>query len=108
MQANTILKSLRGGAIALALIAATALPQTTSAGSIQSRGDFGGTWTRIGPSDHWRHERHYYAAPVYMAPPYAYELDYGEPDDYGPPAYYDYGPGIAIGGPGIGLSIGID
>ena len=39
MQANTILKSLRGGAIALALIAATALPQTTSAGSIQSCGD---------------------------------------------------------------------
>ena len=84
MQANTILKSLRGGAIALALIAATALPQTTSAGSIQSRGDFGGTWTRIGPSDHWRHERHYYAAPVYVAPPYAYDLDYGESDDARP------------------------
>ena len=109
MQANTIIKSLRGGAIALGLIGAAALlPQAASAGSIQSRGDFGGTWTRFGPSDHWRHGRHYYGAPVYVAPAYAYDLDYGEPDYYGPPAYYDYGPGIAIGGPGIGLSIGID
>jgi hypothetical protein len=32
---------------------------------------------------------------------------YGEPD-HGPTAYYDYGPGIVIGGPGIGFSLGID
>ena len=78
---------MRGGAIALGLIGAAALlPQAASAGSIQSRGDFSGTWTRFGPSDHWRHGRHYYGAPVYVAPAYAYDLDYGEPDYYGPPA----------------------
>jgi hypothetical protein len=110
MPALTVTKSLRNGALALALIGGAALlPQPASADSFQEGGDFGGTWTRIGPSDQagWRHERHY-GAPIYVAPAYAYELDYAEPGNYGPPGYYDYGPGIAIGGPDIGFSVGID
>jgi len=100
---------LLGGVTALALAGAVALlPQAASAGSIQHRGDFGGTWTRIGPSDNYRAHRRHYGAPVYAAPAYAYDLDYGDPYYYGPPAYYDYGPGVAIGGPGLGFSIGID
>lgn len=110
MQAITLGRSLRYGAMALALIGGAALlPQAAAAESFQEGGDFGGTWTRIGPSDqtHWRDGRDY-GAPIYVAPPYAYDLDYADPGYYGPPAYYDYGPGIAIGGPGIGFSIGID
>jgi hypothetical protein len=101
---------LQSGLTALALIGAVALlSPPASAGSIQHRGDFGGTWSRIGPSDNYRvRHRHYYGAPIYVAPSYAYDLDYGDPYYYGPPAYYDYGPGLAIGGPGIGFSIGID
>jgi hypothetical protein len=99
----------KGLLAALALAGAVALlPQPASAGSIEHRGDFGGTWSRIGPSDNYRARHRYYGAPIYVAPSYAYDLDYGDPYDYGPPAYYDYGPGLAIGGPGIGFSIGID
>ena len=97
---------LRNCALVLALLGGTALmPQIASAGSIQGRGDFGGSWTRIGPSDHerWRHH-YYYSAPIYVAPSYAYGPTYYGPDYYGP-TYYDYGPGIAFGAPGIGVAI---
>jgi hypothetical protein len=93
---NVLVLALLGGA--------TLMPQIASAGSIQGRGDFGGTWTRIGPSDHERWRHRYYSAPIYVAPSYAYGPSYYEPDYYGP-TYYDYGPGIAFGGPGIGVAI---
>jgi hypothetical protein len=105
---------LLSGVTALALTGSVVLlPQLASAGSIEHRGDFGGSWTHIGPGDNYRVRRHeYYGAPIYVAPSYAYGLDYGDPYGYGPPDDYDYGydygPGVAIGGPGVGLSIGID
>jgi hypothetical protein len=102
------------GALALALLGGVALISAPAqAGSLQDEGDFGGTWTSIAPSDHY-HQR--YAGPVfgpfYYGPaPYAY-YDPGLYAYYGPPVSeasdaYDYGP-LLIGGPGIGLAIGID
>jgi hypothetical protein len=89
--------NVRHGVIVLALLGGTALlPQIASAGSIQGRGDFGGTWTRIEPSD----DERWHNAPIYVAPPYAYGPSYYEPDYYAP-----YDPGIAFGGPGIGVVI---
>jgi hypothetical protein len=93
---------LRNCVLVLALLGGTALlPQIASAGSVQGRGDFGGSWTRIGPSDHERWRYHYYGAPVYVAPSYAYGPSYY---NYYGPTYYDYGPG-AFGGPGIAVVI---
>jgi hypothetical protein len=87
--------------LVFALLGGTALmPQIASADSLQRRGDFGGSWTRIGPSDHERWRYHYYSAPIYVAPSYGYY----EPDYYGP-TYYGYGPGVAFGAPGIGVVI---
>jgi hypothetical protein len=116
MQAITLKKLLRHGALALALLAGAALlPQTASADSYQRRGDFGGTWSRIGPGDNYRrHAGRHWRAPIYAAPAYVYGPEYYyEPDYYGAP-YDDYGPGIAYGpgigwgGPGIGFSLGVD
>ena len=106
--------TLRRGALALALLGGVALISAPAqAGSLQDEGDFGGTWTPIAPSDHY-HQR--YAGPVfgpfhYGPAPYNYYdpglyAYYGRPV-YGAPEIYDYGPPL-IGGPGIGLSIGID
>jgi hypothetical protein len=96
------LDTLRQGALALALLAGAALmPQAASAGSLQDRGDFGGTWAPIAPSDnqHWRYaERHYYRGPVYAAPHYAYGPSYYAPEFYGPPVYYDDAPGLVAPG----------
>jgi hypothetical protein len=101
---------LRNGALALALMAGAALlSQAASAGSVQRHGDFGGTWTHIGPSNHDRYYagRYYdYGGGVYVAPSYAYGPDYYEPEFYGPPVYD--GPGLALVGPGVGLSLDID
>jgi hypothetical protein len=44
--------------------------------------------------------------PIYVAPSYAYGPDTYEPEFYGPPAYD--GPGFALVGPGVGLSLDID
>jgi len=74
------------------------------ADSVQGRGDFGGTWTRIEPSDQERWRNHYYSAPIYAAPSYGYGPSYYEPDYYGP-TYYDYGPGVMFDGPSIGVVI---
>ena len=103
------------GALALALLGGVALISAPAqAGSLQDEGDFGGTWTSIGPSDHYHHR---YAGPVfgpgYYGPPaYAYYgpgpyADYGAPV-YGAPDEYDYGPGITLVAPGVGLAIDID
>jgi hypothetical protein len=101
---------LRNGAFALALVAGAALlPQAASAGSVERRGDFGGTWTHIGPSsqDRYYAGRYYdYSGPIYVAPSYAYGPDYYEPEFYGPPV--DDGPGLALVGPGVGLSLDVD
>ncbi len=109
---TVIFKSLRDGALALGLLAAAALlPQAADAGSLQDRGDFGGTWTPIAPSDHhhWRYaERYHYSEPVFVAPDYAYGPGYYEPESDGPPLYYGDGPGIALVAPGVGISLGID
>ena len=91
--------------VPLALVGGTTLmSQIASADSVQGRGDFGGTWTRIEPSDDERWHHHYGDAPVYVAPSYAYGPSYYEPNYYGP-TYYDYGAGVVIGGPGIGVVI---
>jgi hypothetical protein len=101
---------LRNSALALALIAGAALlPQAAPAGSVQRHGDFGGTWTHIGPSNQHRYYsgRYYdYSGPIFVAPSYAYGPDYYEPEFFGPPVYD--GPGIALVGPGVGLSLDID
>ena len=45
-------KTIAGGALALALLGGAALlPAPASANSIHDNGDFGGTWSRIGPSE---------------------------------------------------------
>ena len=96
---------LRNCVLVLALVGGTAvMSQNASAGSVQGRGDFGGTWTRIEPSDQERWRHHYYSAPIYAAPSYGYGPSYYEPDYYGP-TYYDYGPGVLFGGPSIGVVI---
>jgi hypothetical protein len=101
---------LLNGAFALALMAGAALlPHAASAGSVQRHGDFGGTWTHLGPSNQHRYYagRYYdYSGPIYVAPSYAYGPDTYEPEFYGPPAYD--GPGFALVGPGVGLSLDID
>ena len=108
MPALTVIKSLRNGALALALIGGAALlPQAASANSFQESGDFGGTWTlaratrRVGAISGIMAHRSMWRR---LTP-----MSWIMPSPaYGPPAYYDYGPGIALGGPGIGFSIGID
>jgi len=109
---STILNTMRHGALALTLLVGGALiSQAASAGSLHDRGDFGGTWIYIAPSDHdhWRYaERYHYGEPVYVAPHYAYGPGYYEPEPYGPPVYYGDGPGIALMAPGVGVSLGID
>jgi hypothetical protein len=47
---------------------------------------------------------HYYDAPIYAAPSYGYGPSYYEPDYYGL-TYYENGPGIVFGAPGIGVVI---
>lgn len=104
---NTIL---RAGALTLTLLAGAALlPQAASAGSVHGRGDSGGTWTYVGPSDpeNRRYAGQYYdySGPVYVAPSYAYGPDYYVPDLSGAPVH---DPGTALVGPGVGLSPEID
>ena len=100
---------------ALSLLAAAAfLAAPASAASIHDNGNFGGTWSRIGPSH--AHGRWAYRGydRGYVSRGYAYR-EYPSRGYYGPrpyasygPSYYDYGygPGF-IGGPGVGFSIGI-
>jgi hypothetical protein len=96
---------LRNCVFMLALLGGTAImSQNARADSVQGRGDFGGTWTRIEPSDQERWRNHYYSAPIYAAPSYGYGPSYYEPDYYGP-TYYDYGPGVMFDGPSIGVVI---
>jgi hypothetical protein len=98
-------KTARNFVIAAVLGGVTCVSVPALAASYHEDGDFGGTWAHIGPSDQYyygpRHRYRYverYAAPVY-GPAYAYE-PYYDP--------YDYGPSIAIGGPGIGVGIDLD
>lgn len=88
----------RKSALALAFVGGVALVSApAAASSIQDRGNFGGTWSRIGPSDQYRNNRHtnrYYRS--YRGPGNAYR--------YGPRygGYYDtpYGydrPGVGFG-----------
>ena len=91
----------RKSALALAFIGGVALVSApATAGSIHKRGDFGGTWSRIGPSDQYRNKRYsnrsYNSYRSYRGPGYAY----GYGPRYG--GYYDapYGydrPGIGLG-----------
>jgi hypothetical protein len=103
---------LRVGAVALALVGAALLPVGATANSIHDDGNFGGSWNRIGPSDiGWRRHvyRDYgYRSYGYYAPGYSYYAPsyYGPSYSYYEPYGYDYGPDIAIGGPGF--SVGID
>ena len=105
--------TLRNGALALALLAAAALlPQAATAGSLQDRGDFGGTWTYIGPSDHyhWRYADAYFddGPPVLVAPPYVEGPPVYDPGYYGPPDYQDDAPGLTVVTPDVGIAVGID
>ncbi len=99
---------LRNSAIALSLLGGVALmPIAASAESIHDRGNFGGTWNRIGPSHNYRHYgyrnygyRNYgyrsygYYAPRYYAPRYRY---YAPAYSYAPYGYgYGYGPASAF------------
>jgi len=111
-------KIITQGAFALSLLAGAAfLAAPASAASVHDNGNFGGTWSRIGPS----HNNDRYARNVYrgydrgyVSRGYAYR-EYPSRGYYGQrpyasygPSYYDYGygPGF-IGGPGVGFSIGI-
>ena len=108
-------KIIAHGALAPSLLAAAAfLAAPASAASIHDNGNFGGTWSRIGPSH--AHGRWAYRGydRGYVSRGYAYR-EYPSRGYYGPrpyasygPSYYDYGygPGF-IGGPGVGFSIGI-
>jgi hypothetical protein len=93
---------LRYGALALGLVAGVALMTSPAAArSFHEDSDFGGTWSRIGPSDQYttRHDYYRYRAPDY----HAY---------YGPPAYYEpydyYDPGYYGPRGGVSFGIGID
>ena len=76
-------------AIALAIVGAAAVaPFAASADSIHNRGDFGGTWNRIGPTDvGYRHR--YYGNRHYGYRPYGYR-SYG----YYAPRYRSLPPGL--------------
>lgn len=105
--------TLRNGALALALVTAAAFaPQAATAGSLQERGDFGGTWTPIAPSDHyhWRYADVYLddEPPVLVAPPDAEGPPVYDPGYYGPPAYQDDGLGVTLAAPDLGIAVGID
>jgi hypothetical protein len=106
------LNTVRHGALALALLAGAALlPQAATAGSVHGRGDFGGNWIPIAPSDHydWRYTgRYYYSAPVYVAPNYVFGPSIYDPDFFGPPVYEDNGPGVALVAPDVGVAVDID
>lgn len=105
-------KGLRNSALGLALLAgAIVLPQNGFAGSIQDKGDFGGTWVPIAPSDHydWRYaDRLDFGEPAYVAPDYVYVPPVQDPDFFGPPVYEDYGPGVALAAPDAAVAIDID
>ena len=106
--------TLRNGALALVLAGSTMLATAPAkANSIHDEGYFGGSWTSTGPSNYAEHRNGGRIGPLYghrsyryFGPaPYAY---YGGPAYYSPYYYsHGYGPPL-IGGPGIGLSIGID
>lgn len=108
---KTAFKSLRNGALALALVAgAIVLPQAASAGSLHDEGDFGGTWEPIAPSDHyhWRYaDRLYYGGTVYAVPGPAFGPGLYDPDFFGPPLPDD-GPGVALAAPDVGVAVDID
>jgi hypothetical protein len=94
-------KTIAGGALALALLGGAALlPAPASANSIHDNGDFGGTWSRIGPSEaHGRRDTFFgrYG-------PRDWGLGYyGRPYAYYGPSYHDrdYAPGPDYSGPGI-------
>ena len=101
-------KTARNFVIAALVGGLTCVSVPALAASFHERGEFGGTWTYIGPSDQPVYRYRYvervapYPAPVY-GPAYVY-------DPYDEPYYepYDYGPGIAIGGPGFGVGIDLD
>jgi hypothetical protein len=101
---------LRNSAIAVAIVGAAAFaPIPASADSIHNRGDFGGTWNRIGPTDvgyrhrHYSHRHYGYRSYGYYAPRYRY---YGPSYSYYRPyPNYYYGPGVSVGGPGFSVGI---
>jgi len=92
--------TLRNGAFALALIGGAALVSApASANSIHNEGNFGGTWSSIGPGDYSERGFAGRADPLYEGP----HVHVGGPGyAEGPPAYsglspyygYEYGPGI--------------
>ena len=104
------------GALALALLGGVALISAPAqAGSLQDEGDFGGTWTshRAQRSLPPPLCRSLFGAPAIMVrrptpitgpglTPITGRPVYGAPDEY------DYGPGIALVAPGVGLAIDID
>lgn len=101
--------TLRACALGALLAGAAALAAPpASANSLHNEGNFGGSWSRIGPSSSYGRHRHtarvgplhnrgYYGR-GYYGPSYAYT-----PYGYYGPGYY--GPGVAIGGPGLGIGI---
>lgn len=95
---------IRNGALALSVIAGTALiaapASVATAKSIQQDGYFGGTWSAIGPKHNrhvQRHERRNFGVRAYYGPRYGYgpRYDYYGPR-YGAPYYYDRGSGFSI------------
>jgi uncharacterized membrane protein len=99
--------TLRNSAFVLTLIGGAALVSApASANSIHNEGNFGGTWSSIGPSDY--SDRFYAgrAAPLYEGPHvYVGGPGYAE----GPPAYSGVSPYYGYTyGPGIGSSYRID
>jgi hypothetical protein len=93
-------QTVRRGTVALALIGGVALlAAPAAANSIHNNGHFGGTWSRIGPSQHYLHRRFYGPGYAYgYGRPYAY---YGGPYGYG--LYDDDAPALRFYGPGFGV-----
>lgn len=87
-----MIKTMKQGALALALLSSVALFAAPAvANSLQ--GDFGGGYSLIGPSggpERYDYKRHHTFRPYY----------YGGLDPYGYARYY-YGPGIPLWGPGV-------
>jgi hypothetical protein len=86
--------TIRNRAFALSLLCGAALfALPAAANSIQEEGNFGGTWSRIGPNTY----RDRYDTPGYYAPEAA-------PSYY--PGAYDYdGQGVTVIAPGVGVRV---
>lgn len=103
-------RTIRNAAMAIGLIGgAVLMTAPATANSVHEEGNFGGTWTKIEPSDYYGYRRHAgRVGPLYSGRYYSryyYPRGYAY---YGPSRYYDpyyYGPGY-YARPGVSFGIG--